>query len=134
MANVAPNNNTTKFFSVEILLDPPARPKHPYPLPSVLVIGVAQKHNHLTHTGTEYTYVIQRVQCQGLPTGRNFLNELRAPLLRHFDYLFYNHSHVIAQHLPNRNDHRGEYLRSEDYQFDRGEELREKDSDPSNNL
>lgn len=131
MANLAPSNETAKLFSVEILLDPPSRQGHPCPLPSVLVIGIAYKHNHLTHTGTEYTYDLLRLQAQGLPNGRNFLNELRAPLLQHFDSLFFS-ERPSRGHA--KGDQYGNYLRSEDYQYDRGEELREKAADPSNNL
>jgi len=132
MANIATSNQTTKIFSVEVLLDPPARPGHPYAQPSVLVVGIAYKHNHLTHTGTEYTYEILRLQAQGVPYGRNFLNELRAPLLSHFDALFYPPipDYPEGGHYHPRGPEYANYLRSEDYQYDRGEELREKECEP----
>lgn len=140
MAKLAQAPETTKLFSVVLYLDPPARANHPQPLPSVRVTGVAYKHNHLTYTGTRYTYNILHLQAQGVPNGRNFLNELQAPLLAHMDYLFHPVPQPPQPDYPEypeggryhpRGPEYADYLRSEDYQYDRGEELRARETDPT---
>jgi len=102
----------TKFFSVVLTLTPSLPYKIGDPPPQLHVRAKAYKHEHPTHNGTPYSYELLYLKPSGFDNSRNFLNELPEALLAHLEYVFQTAS-------PS------DYLRSEDYQYDRGEELRE---------
>lgn len=171
-AKITTPQQITKILFVQIFL-PHNEGANPLTTlqPSVLIIGTA--HQTTTPTGTAYTYELAKVQAQGIGPGRNFLNEMREPLLAHIEYLFeyktppipgypeggrenpnqgpeiYNEvAKIDKKHFENlQNFKQGDkvvltstarqplpnnYLTSEDYQYDRGEELREQKADPTN--
>lgn len=113
MANITQSDHLSKLLCADIYLD---HNEGSNPLttlqPIAHVVGTAHK-----GPGDSYHYELSYVRARGVGFGRNVLNELREPLMAHIRGMFEDTS---------------SYLTSEDYQYDRGEELRERAADPTN--
>ena len=152
MANITQSDHLSKLLCADIYLD---HNEGSNPLttlqPMAHVVGTAH-----TGPGDSYHYELSYVRARGVGFGRNVLNELREPLMAHIRGMFCPPIPIYPP-IPNYpkgglDNHRGpdiyeasldnikqgdklmasDYLTSEDYQYDRGEELRERAADPTN--